>query len=155
MSVCPDTHCWVEPLVASAARTNLLLATVVMQELWAGAPNATERAYIERLYLLAWRDRRLLNPPPAAWVLSGQALHILARRQRVGSGRLRALRNDVLLAATALLHGAAVMTRNREDFALIAACCRCGWWHHRSNNTSRVSLIPGFARHTELGVSVR
>ena len=87
----------------------------------AGAPNATERAYVERLYLLAWRDRRLLNPPPAAWVLSGQALHILAHRQRVGSGRLRALRNDVLLAATALLHGAAVMTRNREDFALIAA----------------------------------
>ncbi len=121
MRVCPDTHCWLEPLVASPARTNLLLATVVMQELWAGAPNATERAYIERLYLLAWRDRRLLNPPPAAWVLSGQALHILARRQRVGSGRLRALRNDVLLAATALLHGAAVMTRNREDFALIAA----------------------------------
>ena len=51
--------------------------------------------------------------------MSGYSL--LARRQRVGSGRLRALRNDVLLAATALLHGAAVMTRNREDFALIAA----------------------------------
>jgi len=64
-----------------------------------------------------------LEPPvaSAAWVLSGQALHILAHRQRVGSDRLRALRNDVLLAATALLHGAAVMTRNREDFALIAA----------------------------------
>ena len=106
--------------MASAARTNLLLATVVMQELWAGAPNATERAYIERLYLLAWRDRRLLNPPPAAWVLSGQALQILARGGRFGPGRLRVLRNDVLLAATAVLYGAAVMTRNREDFAAIA-----------------------------------
>ena len=104
-----------------AERTNLFLTTVVVQELWAGAPNRAERAYIERLYLLARRDRRLLNPPPAAWILSGQALRILAHTGRMGSGRLRALRNDVLLAATALLHGAAVMTRNVDDFGAIAA----------------------------------
>jgi len=119
--VCPDTHCWLEPLVTRAPRTNLLLASVVMHELWAGAPSPGERAFIEHLYLLARRDRRLINPPPAAWILSGQALHVLARAHAVGSGRLRGLRNDVLLAATALLHGAAVMTRNHDDFALIAA----------------------------------
>ena len=121
MRVCPDTHCWLETLVTPATRTNLFLTTVVVQELWAGAPSRAERAYIERLYLLARRDRRLLNPPPAAWILSGQALRILAHTRRMGSGRLRALRNDVLLAATALLHGAAVMTRNVDDFAAIAA----------------------------------
>ena len=120
MRVCPDTHCWLEPLVTPTGRTNLLLATVVLQELWAGAPQPGERAFIERLYLLARRDRRLINPPPAAWILSGQALHILARAHSVRSGRLRGLRNDVLLAATALLHGAAVMTRNADDFTLIA-----------------------------------
>ena len=92
-----------------------------MQELWAGAPNRAERAYIERLYLLARRDRRLLNPPPTAWILSGQALRILAQTRQMGSSRLRVLRNDVLLAATALLNGAAVMTRNVDDFAAIAA----------------------------------
>jgi predicted nucleic acid-binding protein len=106
--------------VTPTGRTNLLLATVVLQELWAGAPQPGERAFIERLYLLARRDRRLINPPPAAWILSGQALHILARAHSVRSGRLRGLRNDVLLAATALLHGAAVMTRNADDFTLIA-----------------------------------
>jgi predicted nucleic acid-binding protein len=119
--VCPDTNCWLEKLVTPAEHTNLLLATVVLQELWAGAPTPAERGYLERLYLLARRGRRLLNPPPAAWILSGQALRILAQTHRVGSTRLRALRNDVLLAATALLHGAAVMTRNRDDFAVIAA----------------------------------
>ncbi|MGH7673100.1 MAG: hypothetical protein ACREMC_09370 [Gemmatimonadales bacterium] len=38
----------------------------------------------------------------------------------MGAARLRALRNDVLLAATAWVHDAAVMTKNRADFARIA-----------------------------------
>ena len=52
--------------------------------------------------------------------MSGQALNLLVRQRRLGPARLRALRNDVLLGATALAYGAAVMTRNRADFALIA-----------------------------------
>jgi predicted nucleic acid-binding protein len=72
------------------------------------------------VYVLAWRHRRLLNPPAAAWILSGQALQLLARSRRYGSARMRALRNDVLLAATAFVYGAAVMTHNRADFLRIA-----------------------------------
>jgi len=76
---------------------------------------------VERVHALAWRQRRLLNPPTGAWILSGQVLEVLARRGGFGPARLRVLRNDVLLAATAFVHGAAVMTRNRADFARIAA----------------------------------
>jgi predicted nucleic acid-binding protein len=92
----------------------------VLQELWAGAETASGRAYVERVYVLARKQRRLLNPPTAAWILSGQALQILARGSRFGAARLRGLRNDVLLAATALVHGAAVMTHDRRDFERIA-----------------------------------
>lgn len=128
MKVCPDTNCWLERAREpngparrqGRGRTHVFLATIVLQELWAGAGTADERAYVEHVYVLARRQRRLLNPPTAAWILSGQALQILARRGRFSSGRLRALRNDVLLAATALLHGATVMTSDRGDFERIA-----------------------------------
>ncbi len=99
----------------------MFLATIVLQELWAGARAPDQRAYAERLYETARGARRLLNPPAAAWILSGQTLRILEGRGGLGGARLRALRNDVLLAATAFVHGAAVMTRNRADFARIAA----------------------------------
>ena len=128
MKVCPDTNCWIERALEPRAamqgqkggRAHVFLATIVLQELWAGAGTAAERAYVERVYVLAQKQRRLLNPPAASWILSGQTLQVLARRGRFSSARLRALRNDVLLAATALVHGAAVMTRDRQDFEGIA-----------------------------------
>jgi predicted nucleic acid-binding protein len=123
VKVCPDTNCWIEDALVPGERRGerVFLATIVLQELWAGARTAEKRAYVERVHALAWRQRRLLNPPTGAWILSGQVLEVLARSGGVGPGRLRVLRNDVLLAATAFVHGAAVMTRNRADFARIAA----------------------------------
>jgi len=101
-------------------RTHVFLATVVLQELWAGARAADQRAYAERLYETARAAGRLLNPPAAAWILSGQTLRILDGRRGLRGARLRALRNDVLLAATAFVYGVAVMTEDRRDFARIA-----------------------------------
>jgi predicted nucleic acid-binding protein len=123
VKVCPDTNCWLEdgPPPDSRRRDREFLVTVVLQELWAGARTAEQRAFVERVHTLAWRQRRLLNPPTGAWILSGQVLEVLARRGGFGPGRLRVLRNDVLLATTAFVHGAAVMTHNRADFARIAA----------------------------------
>jgi predicted nucleic acid-binding protein len=120
VKICPDTNCWIEGGLATGGRARVFLVTIVLQELWAGARRAEERAYVERLHALAWQQRRLLNPPAGAWTLAGQVLGVLARSRRFGPGRLRALRNDVLLAATAFVHGAAVMTRDRRDFARIA-----------------------------------
>ncbi len=127
MKVCPDTNVWLEwsrsrtaSLRIDEGRLRVHLATIVLQEIWAGARTAAERAFIERLHALAFRHRRVLNPPIPAWILSGQALALLARRRRLAPARLRALRNDALLAATALMHGAAVLTRNVGDYRLVA-----------------------------------
>jgi len=125
--VLPDTNVWIgwfgrapEDFTLEGGRARPFLATVTLQELWAGARSVAERAYCERLFETARRRDRLVNPPAGAWILAGQALHVLARRGRFGAARLRALRNDVLLAATAWAYDAAVMTRDRRDFARIA-----------------------------------
>lgn len=128
MKVCPDTNVWIawtreRPQVLTMeqpGRPRVFLTTIALQELWAGARSAGERAYCDSLYALARRAGRLLNPPGPAWILAGQALHLMARKGRLGPARLRTLRNDVLLAATAMAYDAAVLTRNRADFALIA-----------------------------------
>jgi predicted nucleic acid-binding protein len=126
--VVPDTTVWLSwfarapegfPL-ADGGRARVFLTTIALQELWAGARSAEERSYCERLYELARSGGRLLNSPGAAWILSGQALSLLARRGRGGAAKWRALRNDVLLATTALAHRAAVMTHDRADFDRIA-----------------------------------
>lgn len=128
MRVIPDTDVWIIWSKGAPKDWSLgeygealpFLATITLQELWAGARSPAERAYYERLLVHAQRRRKVLNPPAAAWILAGQALGMLARRRAFGPARLRALRNDVLLAATAWAYDAAVMTHNRADFATIA-----------------------------------
>ena len=126
MKACPDTNVWLEwlrrPPAALAlddrVRGQVYVTTIALQELWAGA-SAAATPYLERLFSLARIRGRVLNPPGAAWILSGQVLAVLARTHHLRSARLRALRNDVLLAATAMMHGATVLTYNTADFALI------------------------------------
>jgi predicted nucleic acid-binding protein len=129
MRVIPDTNVWITWSARAPEDLSLgdrgdalpFLATINLQELWAGARSTADRAYCERLLVEAQRHGKLLNPPAAAWILAGQTLGLLARRRVFGSARLRAIRNDVLLAATAWAYDAAVMTHNRTDFDQIAA----------------------------------
>jgi predicted nucleic acid-binding protein len=97
----------------------VLLATVEIQELWAGVSDESQARDLTRLYELARSSRTLLNPPAAAWVLSGRALGLVRAPRRCGPQRLRTLRNDALLAATAFLAGATVLTENEKDFELL------------------------------------
>ena len=128
MRVIPDTNVWISWSARAPEDLRLgdrghalpFLATITLQELWAGARSTADRAYCERLLVKAQRRGKLLNPPAAAWILAGQTLGLLAHRRVFGSARLRAIRNDVLLAATAWAYDAAVMTHNRADFAPIA-----------------------------------
>ena len=128
MRVIPDTNVWITWSARAPEDLSLgdrgdalpFLATITLQELWAGARSTADRAYCERLLVEAQRHGKLLNPPAAAWILAGQILGLLAHRRVVGAARLRAIRNDVLLAATAWAYDAAVMTHNRADFAAIA-----------------------------------
>ena len=129
MTVFPDTNIWIgwlagrnEPAAGdTGSRRRVFLTTIALQELWAGVAPSSDRARdLVALYRVAARRRRIVKPPVAAWVASGQALQELARARRFGGSRLRNLRNDVLLAATALVYGAPVLTYNRADFAAIA-----------------------------------
>ena len=97
------------------------LTTIALQELWAGVRSGRVAKDVNGLLDVALRWRRLTNPPAPAWIVAGRAIGRLRRRGRVGPARLRSLRNDVLLAATAVAYGAVVLTYNRADFALIAS----------------------------------
>ncbi len=128
MRVLPDTNVWIAWLRAGAAdleveeggRLGVFLSTIALQELWAGARSRGVASVLSQLMDLAREHGRLLNPPAAAWIVSGQVLREILATRRVGGPRLRALRNDVLLAATAVSYDATVLTSNVKDFALVA-----------------------------------
>src|SRR5256885_17001710 len=124
MRVVPDTNVWITWSARAPEDLSLgdrgdalpFLATITLQELWAGARSTADRAYCERLLVEAQRHGKLLNPPAAAWILAGQALGVLARRGRLGAARLRAVRNDVLVAPPPRGYDAAGVTPNRAHF---------------------------------------
>jgi len=128
LKVVPDTNVWIEWLSRhgmnreewDVTSAEVLVSTIVLQELWAGARNERELVDLGGIYELARRRRTLANPPPAAWVMSGEALRELGKRRSIGAARLRSLRNDALLAATAVADDATVLTHNKRDFELLA-----------------------------------
>ena len=80
MIVVPDTNVWLmwsgkpgweKSFPAGVGQPSVLVATIVLQELLAGARDTAEREYLTALFRLARRYRKVINPPAAAWVLSG------------------------------------------------------------------------------------
>jgi predicted nucleic acid-binding protein len=128
VNVVPDTNVWIDWLRGGVApgelepggRLDLFLTTIALQELWAGAQTESVSRVLTALGTLARTHGRLLNPPPPAWIVSGQVLAEIAARRRLSAARLRVLRNDALLAATALSYDAVVLTANRKDFDLLS-----------------------------------
>ena len=128
MRVLPDTNVWIAWLRAGTAdldveeggRLAVFLSTIALQELWAGARSQGAASVLSQLMDLTREHGRLLNPPAAAWIVSGQVLREISATRRIGGPRLRALRNDVLLAATAVSYDATVLTSNEKDFKLVA-----------------------------------
>ena len=128
MRVIPDTNVWIAWLragtadfdVAERGRLGVFLSSIALQELWAGARSPDVASVLSKLMGLAREHGRLLNPPAAAWVVSGQVLREISASRSIGGPRLRALRNDVLLAATAVSYDATVLTSNVKDFELLA-----------------------------------
>ena len=128
MNAIPDTNVWIRwfrqgraPFVLqSGERLRFLLSSIALQELWAGAVSDGVARTLVAVTSLAREHGRLVNPPVAAWVVSGQVIGAIAATRRIGAARLRTLRNDVLLAATAVTYDATLLTSNVKDFALIA-----------------------------------
>src|SRR5437879_10661685 len=109
MRVIPDTNVWITWSARAPEDLSLgdrgdalpFLATITLQELWAGARARADRAYCERLLVEAQRHRKLLNPPAAAWILAGQTLGLLARHRVFGPATSHAVSRALSSDATA------------------------------------------------------
>jgi len=95
-------------------------SAVVLAELWRGAHKAAERDFLRTLT----RNHPVLTPTEKNWVESGQILAKVRAETGHSSEKLRDLHFDVLIALTARVYGAKLITSNRADFKLIRKYCR-------------------------------
>ena len=97
----------------------LWLSAVVLEELYAGASDRSQR-FVERLEKDFDRAKRILVPNLNDWTQTGIVLARLAARyhyEHIGRGRLT---NDALLAMSAGRLGIRVLTTNERDFRRLA-----------------------------------
>jgi predicted nucleic acid-binding protein len=106
--------------VETATRLGIVhLSAVVAQELVVGAPDRAALRFLERLVERFDALGRLAIPGRLDWLRAGRAIREVGRRhgyEEVGRARLT---NDALILATALRIGAALVTGNAGDFALL------------------------------------
>lgn len=107
-----------EPFVEAHA-PRLYLASIVAQELLAGARTAEAVQRLHTLILAPFERRgRLLTPTHEAWKQSGRVVAQCAAQ----TPEIRtSFWNDALLAATCREQGVTLITKNVQDFARIAA----------------------------------
>lgn len=97
----------------------IYFSSVVIEELLAGAVSATERRNVEILYVPFERAKRIITPTHMTWKETGALLAQIFSERPVYRSKLPHLVADCLIALSARAIGAAVYTRNREDFELI------------------------------------
>jgi predicted nucleic acid-binding protein len=107
----PRVAAWADGVDAA----DLYLSAIVLQELEIGVLLAERRDPAQGAVLRAWLDRHVL-PAFAGRVLVVDAA-VARRSARLHVPDPRPLR-DGLIAATALVHGMTVVTRNVPDFAV-------------------------------------
>jgi predicted nucleic acid-binding protein len=90
-------------------------SSVVLAELLRGA---TRQAEIDFVHALA-ENHPVFTPTEKNWLESGELLSRINQDKGYSAEKLRDLHFDVLIALTALQHGATVITSNRSDFELI------------------------------------
>lgn len=90
-------------------------SSVVLAELWRGTTSEAEKKFL--LWLVDHYP--VLTPTENNWLDSGQILQRMQTDHGFESKKLRDLHFDVLIALTARIHGARLITSNRADFELI------------------------------------
>ena len=90
-------------------------SSVVLAELLRGARQRSDRDFVEALE----KQSPLLTPSEKNWLESGRLLTRMSVERGFSPEKLRDLHFDVLIALTALTHGATVVTSNRADFEMI------------------------------------
>jgi predicted nucleic acid-binding protein len=98
---------------------DVYFSSVVAQELLAGARTPAGKRYVETLVAPFEKARRIVTPGHREWKETGDILaQVLGRRPDLKT-KLPALVNDCLLALSARAIGAALYTRNRDDFVIL------------------------------------
>lgn len=95
------------------------LSAVVLLELRIGADTPRRRRAVDRIEA-AFPAERVLAPTAVLWSRAGHLFRLLHREGRDLADRLGPL-NDILIALTAWLVGATVVTANLSEFHRIAA----------------------------------
>ena len=90
-------------------------SAVVLAELWRGASQPAEKAFLKELQ----KNHPVLTPSEVNWLESGEILGKIRVDQGLSPEKLRELHSDVLIALTARANGAKVITANRSDFEMI------------------------------------
>ena len=109
-------------LLEAAPRT--FLASVVSAELRAGALDEAGRRVVVELVERVERLGRGVVPTAGSWNDAGDLLAKIARREPRYGTKVRGLWNDALIALSARQIGAALVTENLRDFALLRRYAR-------------------------------
>jgi predicted nucleic acid-binding protein len=96
-------------------------SAVVLSELRRGARTGDARALVESLHVLA---KVCWEPTAADWWQAGDLVRRIGDEQDWEPTKRREFQNDVLIGLTAKRHGAAIVTTNGRDFALLADAIR-------------------------------
>ena len=96
------------------------LSAVVLMELRAGAFTARDRRLVRQVGRAFTAARRVLVPSALVYEEAGEVLRRLQASRGYTLGGKHSLVNDVLIALSARMIGATVITRNARDFEAIA-----------------------------------
>lgn len=95
-------------------------SSVVIQELLAGARTTRHRRQASALYEPFERARRIVTPTHLVWKETGMVIaKLFDQMPQLRSMLTQGFLNDILIALSGRAMGAAIVTRNGEDFQLI------------------------------------
>ena len=111
---------------------SFLMSSVVLMELMAAAPDASDRKVFEQLFRRYREYKSLIVPNDEDWLLASRILYLFTHdRKRSQKGKLQRLRPgasqrlalDVLIAVSARRWKAQIVTENWGDFKAIQRHC--------------------------------
>ena len=115
-----------EEFESRLSRPLVFISSVVVLELFAGCRTPRQEKALESFLKPFQKAGRLITPDHGSFRDAGRVLAKLGQ-EGLGSGRLRQIVNDVLIAVTAAKAGLILVTANKRDFSLIEKYTPVRW----------------------------